>query len=233
MYFFHLFADKMPKSGIFSGLIMIRFTYIYSQNHPKNSNMLLSFFPVWSELDLMSQVYWTITAPATLVFLFLIVISIFGSDVDSDVPTGIDHSFTDGDGIPFQFLSLKNIVGFFTMFGWSGLGFISTGMAPWLVIVLSFFCGFAMMLAMATLFYFMSKLVESGNLNIRNSIGRSGEVYLPIPPKRQGMGKVQIMVQGSLETLDAVSDDPEIIATSSLIQVVDVVNNQILLVRRN
>ncbi len=194
--------------------------------------MLLSFFPVWSELDLMSQVYWTITAPATLVFLFLVVISIFGSDVDSDVPTEFDHPLADGDGIPFQLLSLKNIVGFFTMFGWSGLGFISAGLAVWLVILLSFLCGFAMMLAMALLFYFMSKLVESGNMNIKNAMGRTGEVYLPIPAKRQAMGKVQITVQGTLQTLDAISDDPEIIPTSTLVQVTDVINNQILLVRR-
>lgn len=194
--------------------------------------MLLSFLPVWSELDLMSQVYWTITAPATLVFIFLVLISIFGSDVDSDVPTEFDHPLADGDGIPFQLLSLKNIVGFFTMFGWSGLGFISAGLAVWLVILLSFLCGFAMMLAMALLFYFMSKLVESGNMNIKNAMGRTGEVYLPIPGKRQGIGKVQITVQGTLQTLDAVSDDPEIIPTSTLVQVTDVINNQILLVRK-
>ena len=195
--------------------------------------MLTSIFPVWSELDLMAQVYWIIAAPATLIFLLLLVLTIFGSDADTDVQTDLDHSFADGDGIPFQFLSVKNIVGFFTMFGWSGLGFISTGMAPWLVIVLSSVCGFIMMLAMATLFYFMSKLAESGNMNIRNAVGKSGEVYLTIPAKRQGMGKVQITVQGTLETLDAITDDPESLPTSSLVQVTDVISNQILLVRRS
>lgn len=195
--------------------------------------MILSIFPVWSELDLMSQIYWIITAPSTLIFLLLLVLTIFGSDADTDVQTDLDNSFVDGDGIPFQFLSLKNIVGFFTLFGWSGLGFISVGMAPWLVIILSFICGFLMMLSMATLFYFMSKLAESGNMNLRNAIGHSGEVYLTIPASRKGMGKVQMTVQGTLETLDAITDDQEDIPTSSLIQVKDVVNNQILLVRRN
>jgi hypothetical protein len=223
----------MPKSGILSELIMIIFAYIYSQYHPKKLTMLLSIFPVWSELDLMSQVYWIIAAPATLVFVFLLVLTIFSSDADTDMQTDLDHSFADGDGIPFQLLSLKNIVGFFTMFGWSGLGFISAGMAPFLVIFFSFLCGFLMMLAMATLFYLMSKLAETGNMNIRNAVGRSGEVYLPIPASRQGMGKVQVTVQGTLQTLDAISDDPEVIPTSSLVQVIDVINNQILLVRRN
>ncbi|MFY9150409.1 MAG: hypothetical protein WAO52_00205 [Prolixibacteraceae bacterium] len=195
--------------------------------------MILSIFPVWSELDLLSQVYWIIAAPSTLIFLLLLVLTIFGSDADTDVQTDVGHTFIDGDGIPFQFLSVKNIVGFFTLFGWSGLGFISVGMAPWLVIILSFICGFAMMLAMASLFYFMSKLAESGNMNLKNAIGRSGEVYLTIPANRKGMGKVQLTVQGTLETIDAITDDTEDIPTSSLIQVKDVINNQILLVRRN
>lgn len=195
--------------------------------------MILSIFPVWSELDLMSQVYWVITVPSTVIFLLLLVLTIFGSDADTDIQTDLDHSFIDGDGIPFQFLSVKNIVGFFTLFGWSGLGFLSVGMAPWLVIILSFICGFLMMLAMAALFYFMSKLAESGNMNLKNAIGRSGDVYLTIPANRKGMGKVQVTVQGTLETLDAVTDDSEDIPTSALIQVKDVINNQILLVRRN
>lgn len=195
--------------------------------------MLLSIFPVWSELDLMSMVYWLIAAPATLVFAFLLVMTIFSSDADTDVQTDLGHSFGDGDGIPFQLLSLKNIVGFFTMFGWSGLGFISIGMAPFLVILFSFICGFMMMVAMATLFYLMSRLAETGNMNIRNAVGRTGEVYLPIPAKREGIGKIQITVQGTLQTLDAITDDLEAISTSSIIQVTDVINNQILLVRKN
>ncbi len=194
--------------------------------------MLLSFFPVWSELDLMSQVYWLITVPATVVFAFLLVLTIFSSDADTDVNTDLDHSFADGDGIPFQMLSLKNIIGFFTMFGWSGLGFLSAGLAPFLVILFSFICGFLMMLAMATLFYFMSKLAESGNMNIRNAVGRTGDVYLTIPARREGMGKIQITVQGTLQTLDAITDDAEAIPTSAIIEVIGVINNQILLVKR-
>lgn len=195
--------------------------------------MILSILPVWSELDMISQIYWLIAVPSTLIFLLLLVLTVFGSDADTDIQTDFDHSFIDGDGIPFQFLSVKNVVGFFTMFGWSGIGFLSTGMAHWLVIVLSFLCGFLMMLAMASLFYFMSKLTESGNLNLRNAIGRSGEVYLTIPGNRKGTGKVQITVQGSLETLDAVTDEPDDIPSSAIIQVKEIVNNQLLLVRRS
>ena len=153
--------------------------------------MFLSIFPVWSELDLMTQVYWVITAPATLIFILILILTIFGSDLDSDVQTGIDSSIADGDSIPFQFLSAKSIVGFFVMFGWSGLGLLSAGVAPFLVILLSIICGLLMMVAMASLFYFMSKLTDNGTLNMKNAIGRLGEVYLTIPANRKGMGKVQ------------------------------------------
>ncbi len=195
--------------------------------------MFLSIFPVWSQLDLMTQVYWVITAPATLIFILILILTIIGSDLDSDVQTGIDSSIADGDSIPFQFLSIKSIVGFFVMFGWSGLGLLSAGVASFLVILLSIICGLLMMLAMASLFYFMSNLTDSGTLNMKNAIGRLGEVYLTIPANRKGMGKVQLTVQGSIRTLDAITDDREPIATSSLIEVLDVIDQQILLVKRN
>lgn len=194
--------------------------------------MILSIIPRWSELGLMPQIYWLIAIPATLVFVFILVLTIFGSDADTDLQTDIGHGFVDGDGIPFQFLSVKNIVGFFTMFGWSGLGFISTGMGPVLVILLSFLCGLAMMLAMAWLFYLMSKLTESGNMRMKNALGHTGNVYLEIPAQRKGIGKVQVTFQGALQTLDAMTDEETAIPTSALVQVVDVIDNQILIVAR-
>ena len=193
--------------------------------------MITSILPVWQDLSLLEQVYWLVAIPSTLIFLVILIMTIFGADIGGDVETDVDASLADGDSISFQFLSLKNIVGFFTMFGWSGLGFLHTGLAVWLVIILSALCGFLMMLAMAALFYFMSKLAETGTLKMENAIGRSGEVYLTIPAKREGVGKVQLSVQGSLQTLDAITDEQESIRTSSVIEVVDVIADQILLVR--
>ncbi|HDR52977.1 MAG TPA: hypothetical protein ENN90_15375 [Mariniphaga anaerophila] len=154
------------------------------------------------------------------------------SDADVDVDTDVDAGIADGDSIPFQFLSLKNIVAFFAVFGWSGIGFINAGLSSWLVILLATICGLVMMIAMGALFYFISKLAESGTLKIKNAIGKLGEVYLVIPAKRNGMGKVQLNLQGSIRTLDAITDETEKIPTSSIIQVIDVIDEQILLVKK-
>jgi len=191
-----------------------------------------SILPNWSEVGIFEQVFWVITIPATVVFLILLALTVFGGDADTGVDTDIDSDLSDGDSIPFQFLSLKNIVAFFAVFGWSGIGFINAGLASWLVILLAFICGLLMMVLMATLFYFMSKLAESGTLKMKNAVGKLGEVYLVIPASRGGMGKVQLNVQGSLRTLDAITDDLENIRTSSIIQVLDVIDDQILLVKK-
>lgn len=194
--------------------------------------LINSILPNWSEVGLFEQIFWVVTIPATVIFLILLVLTVFGGDMDTDVDTDVDGNIADGDSIPFQFLSLKNIVAFFAVFGWSGIGFIHAGMASWLVILLSVLCGLLMMTLMATLFYLMSRLAESGTLNMKNAIGKLGEVYLVIPAKRGGLGKVQMNVQGTMRTLDAITDDLEKIPTSSIIQVIDVIDDHILLVKK-
>lgn len=196
--------------------------------------LINSILPNWSEIGMFEQVFWILTIPSTVIFLILLVLTVFGGDADTgvDVDTDIDSDISGGDYIPFQFLSLKNIVAFFTVFGWSGIGFITAGFAYWLVILLATLCGLLMMLSMATLFYFMSKLAESGTLKMKNAIGKLGEVYLVIPGDRGGLGKVQLNVQGSMRTLDAITDDKESIPTSSIIQVLDVIDDHILLVKK-
>ena len=195
---------------------------------------IIAILPDWTQVGLFEQVFWVVTIPATVVFLILLALTIFGGEADTgvDVHTDVDGGIADGDSIPFQFLSLKNIVAFFAVFGWSGVGFIHAGLASWLVILLATICGLLMMVLMATLFYLMSKLAESGTLRMKNAVGKLGEVYLVIPANRGGMGKVQLNVQGSLRTLDAITDDLEKIPTSSIIQVLDVIDDLILLVKK-
>ncbi len=195
---------------------------------------IISILPDWTQVGLLEQVFWVVAIPATVVFLILLALTMFGGDADTgvDVDSDVDSGLADGDSIPFQFISLKNIVAFFAVFGWSGIGFVNAGLAPWLVILLAVVCGLLMMLLMATLFYLMSRLAESGTLKMKNAVGKLGEVYLVIPANRGGLGKVQLNVQGSLRTLDAITDDMENIPTSSIIQVIDVIDEQILLVKK-
>ena len=83
---------------------------------------------------------------------------------------------------------------------------------------------------MASLFYFISKLTDSGTLNYRNAIDAVGEVYLPIGPDRSKMGKVTVSVQGTMRELDALTDSLTQLESGTIIKVVDVTSNGILIV---
>ena len=182
----------------------------------------------WASLDGIAQIYWIIAIPATAIFLIILILNLVAG-VDADVDLDAD---VDGE-IGFQFISLKNLLGFFTIFGWSGLACLEADMSNTSTIIISFICGLAMMVIMATLFYFMSKLTEDGTLNINNAKNGIGETYLTIPPRRTGFGKVQIKVQGGLHELEAVTDSETEISTGRLVTVVDVLNDELLLVKEN
>ena len=141
-----------------------------------------------------------------------------------------DSSVHADTGIDFQFITLKNLIAFFTIFGWTGVVCLGSGMKIFPSVLIAFIAGLAMMVIMASLIYGMGKLSDDGTLKIRNAIGKSGTVYLPIPPKRGGTGQIQIKVQG-LQTLDAMTDDFTGFKTGQVVEVIEVLKCDILLVR--
>jgi len=184
----------------------------------------------WETLNGYEKIYWAITIPATLLLVIVMISSIFGGDAD-DVGSG-DAEVSADDGLGFQFFTLKNVVGFFAIFGWSGLACLDGGMGTGVTLFVSVICGLLMMVVMASLFYFIMKMSDSGTLNLRNAVGSIGEVYLPISNSRKGFGKVQVTVQGQMRTLQALTDDEQDIEVGAVIRVVDIINENILLVTK-
>lgn len=186
----------------------------------------------WDGLTTLQSVYWLIAIPCTIVFFILMLMSLFGGDTDADgidLDTEIDSDF----GIGFQFFTLKNLVGFLTIFSWSGIACLEAEMSVPLSLIVSFCCGLLMMTVMATLFYLMKRMQDSGTLNINNAIDGVGEVYLNINANRGNIGKVHIKIQGALRELDALTDDESNLNRGDVVTVVDVVNDHLLLVSRS
>ncbi|AUP79180.1 hypothetical protein [Flavivirga eckloniae] len=182
----------------------------------------------FSNLELFPKIYWLIAIIGSLIFTIVMILSFMGGDAD-----GIEDldSEIDGDtGIGFQFITFKNLVGFFTIFGWSGIACIDAGLPIPVTIVISIFCGLIMMAIMASMFYFMGKLTDSGTLNYKNAIDAIGEVYLTIGADRSKMGKVSVRVQGAMRELDALTDSLVELKSGTIIKVVDVTPNGILIV---
>ena len=133
----------------------------------------------------------------------------------------------------FQFFTLKNFIGFFTIFSWAGIASLDSGYSNLTTVIISTISGLIMMTVMAGLFYLFSKLTDSGTMNINNAKGGVGEVYMRIEGGRGNIGKVLIKVQGSLRELEAITDDEDDLPMGAVINVKDVINDSILLVSKN
>jgi len=193
--------------------------------------MILQISDWWSSMEMVEKIFWSISVPFSLLFLIQIALTFVGGDIDDLSAEGDADAAVEGDtGIDFQFISLKNLIAFFAVFGWTGIICLDMGLGVGVSTLIATLAGLVMMLIMASILYFMGKLVEEGTLDLNNAKGKVGNVYLSIPANRKGMGKVQIEVQG-LQTLDAVTDSDSDIPTGAVIQVVDVLNDQILIVK--
>ena len=176
-------------------------------------------------LSSFSQFFWVIASISSLIFVFIIITTFAGIDGADD----FDDLETD-TGIEFQFITFKNLIGFFTIFGWIGIACINAGFSKPLTVIIAFISGLIMMTIMAAMFYYMKKLTDSGTLNYENAINAIGEVYLTIGANRSKMGKVSVSVQGTLRELDAISDSLTELKSGALIKVIDVTSNGILIV---
>ena len=190
--------------------------------------LLFEFDAWWGGKEVFEQIYWVLALPSSLIFTVMLVLTFLGGDLEDG--GGADSDIDADDGIGFQFFTLKNLVGFFTVFAWTGLACIDSGLGIPTTVIISVICGMVIMAIMASLFYMMGKLVGSGTLNIDNAIGGVGEVYLPIGKNKSGFGKVQISIQGGLRTLQAMTEDDEDLPVGTIVDVQKVINNQILVV---
>ena len=196
--------------------------------------MLLDVSSWWNGLDLLAKIYWLVTIPFSTLFVIELVMTFIGAGSDSggfDASGDADSSVDFDDGISFQLITLKNLIAFFTIFGWIGLACIDSQISTTSTIIISSLCGFLMMVLMASIYYAMGKLAETGNLEINRAIGEKASVYLQIPANRKACGKIQIKLQG-LRTLDAMTDEDELIPTGSLCEIVGILTDDVLLVKK-
>ena len=183
----------------------------------------------FSNLELFPKIYWSIALLGSLIFIITMVLTFLGGDADElDSDSEIDSD----TGMGFQFITFKNLVGFFTLFGWSGIACIDAGFSKPLTIVISVVCGLIMMAIMAAMFFYMRKLSDSGTLNFKNAIDAVGEVYLTIGANRSSIGKAHVRIQGSLRELEALTDSEFDLKSGSVIKVKDVTENGILIVEQ-
>ena len=151
-------------------------------------------------------------------------------EVHADGDTG---EGADGHGGFFSGLhvfTIRGFITFFTLFGWSGLLFLTLGMHWFPALFLAIQIGIIGMVAVAVILREALRLQSDGTLDVRNALGERGSVYLTVPAQGQGTGKVNVTVQEQLREFEAVTQETAPIPTGSEIVVVGLTEDGTLVV---
>lgn len=203
----------------------------------------------WSGIGDFEKIFWFIAFPSTAVFILQVIMTFFGlgdqegmigdiQDTMEEMPgDSIDLELNDSAGefldfkYRFKLFTIRSVVVFFTIFSWTGIVATTSGVGKIATVIIALISGFVMMYIISYIYYFLTKFIEDGTMNTMNAINKEGLVYLSIPRGREDSGKVEVVVQGALRLLDAVTDG-DAIPTGSKVIVINVVENQLLLVEK-
>lgn len=144
-----------------------------------------------------------------------------------DVP---DFDLEVGEGGATGMFSIRGIGAFFTGFGWTGAAVLSAGHSLTLATICATLVGVAVLASFVGMMRWLHSLRSEGTVDYRNAIGQIGSVYVPIPPRRQGLGQIEVLVQKRMATVRALSDSDERIESRTAVQVTALVDDRTLLV---
>ena len=179
----------------------------------------------WEQLRLIGQIYFVLGCVASALLLIQFILLLIGFSGDGDIDIGEDGGPDfdgDADG-GIGIFTLKGLVGFFAIGGWVGVACVMGGLADGWTIPVSIICGLVAFVAIGFAYKAIRKLQADGAIDNRNAIGKVAEVYLKIPAKGKGYGKLSIVLQGKLVEMDAVTDETEAIPTGKDVKVISLV----------
>lgn len=185
---------------------------------------------MWSTMSGLEKMYWYITIPFTVLLIFMLGLTFLGlgeTSADHDISHDVNHVEA-----AFKLFTIRNFVVFFALFGWTGIAMIRSGMGRFATISVSCLSGLIMMFLVSLIFYFISRMTSSGNMDIKAVEGQEGVVYIPIPEHKSGFGKVNVLSQGRKLELNAMTDGARI-ETGASVRILHVNENEFLVVERS
>jgi len=180
----------------------------------------------WNSLIGPSQVFWGIAIAASILQVLMFLGSmVSGHDLDHNTGNG-DGSAVDG----VKLVSVRAVVAFLVGFGWAGALFLRDGFSLTGATLIAVGTGFVFMAVIFLIMRILMSLRSDGTLDYKNAIGQTGQVYVTIPGNRGGQGQVEIMIQGRLATILAVTEGAQSLAPLTPIIVRSVEGTNLLVV---
>lgn len=158
-----------------------------------------------------------------------------GADVGADVGTDADMSAdTDSstnihgaDSVSggrltlfFQYISFRSLVTFSAFFGLFGLLAESWRFSAFFAVLTGVAAGIFFAVSVTRTMKMLKKINTNGCTRFDSVAGLTATVYIPVPENRSGAGKIQIVVNGRTEEMEAWTDGGEL-ATGTQVTVID------------
>lgn len=190
----------------------------------------------WETLNLAQKIFFCIATPASVLLIVQIVLMLIGfgsGGVDADADVSVDGDVADFDGTDtgsgevldadngFGLFTLRGLIAFFAVGGWVGYTLADGNVV--LSVALALVSGAAALVLMGLLLKWLVSLQSNGNLRPSEAIGLTAEVYLTIPPKDQGKGKINVLLDERLVEFTAVQTGDSPIATGKKVKILSTV----------
>jgi membrane protein implicated in regulation of membrane protease activity len=130
-------------------------------------------------------------------------------DLDIDVDADMDVEGAHGEATTdaFKILSIHGIAAFMMGFGWGGLlGARTFGWDLPLSVLTGLGIGLAMVWLLGLLLKAAYDLQTSGNIHLRDAVGREGIVYASVPEQGTGRGQVRVVIEDRARIYNATTD---------------------------
>ena len=197
----------------------------------------------WSNLGLIGQIMACAAIPMSVVMILQLILMIIGVGIDGDSEGDVDDGAIDinddtttpeasssGNASVLRIFTIRGIVAFFALGGWAGLAALTAGLHPIWAIQISLFVGVCALLLAAIVIRMALRMQTSGNLNLKNAVSQTADVYIRVPAGRSEKGKVTMLLQERFVELDAITDYSSDLMPNSKVKVLDIINDDCLLV---
>ena len=169
--------------------------------------------------------FYVIAIVSGAILTIQMLLTLIGAETDFDA-----DGLGAGEGGDTGLFSIRSVGAFFTGFGWTGVAMLENGYSTAEATFAATVVGLIFLGMVFYLMRYMFSLREEGTLDYANAIGNVGSVYLPIPPNRKGVGQVEVLVQGRMRIVKALTDHSKKIGNRAAVQVKSLIDQQTVLV---
>lgn len=188
----------------------------------------------------MDQVYFVCAVVGGTIFVCQFALSVFGFGGDHDVgghdgdlhdvggdDAGGAHGAVGHEAHSNWFVGVftfRTVLAALTFFGFGGLAAVSSQVPPLTAFGIAVAAGGSALYAVAWMMRTLHDLKDDGTAQIQSALGQVATVYLPIPGKNSGLGKVTVTVQERTMEYQALTAGAEL-ATGTTVTVVSILDS--------